>query len=176
MSNYKKVTAANGTTRYFEEDGETTKAIKTSEVPQEVKDALEAAPDNQLVDGDGNTVEPENGNEDSEATAADQERQDAEARRDTRADDGNEPKTDAKADETPARTVDSGLQQDEAGMGFPRVNGSTVDIFDGKTPHTHVRNVGGVMVPLSADNYNKRTDSEITEQINKLRKDGKVTV
>lgn len=58
--------------------------------------------------------------------------------------------------------------QTDPGMGFKRVKGVTVDIFDGKTPHTHVKNVNGRMVPLSRENYETRTDAEIAERLNEL--------
>ncbi len=60
--------------------------------------------------------------------------------------------------------------KDEEGMGFKRVDGKTVDIFDGKTPHTHVRYVSGLMVPLNEGNYNGKSDLEIITQLKKLGK------
>ena len=68
-----------------------------------------------------------------------------------------------------ARMV-AGRDQDEAGMGFPRKKGQTVDIFDGKTPHTHIRLVAGLMVPLTQENFEKRSDSEIHEKLRELGK------
>lgn len=69
-----------------------------------------------------------------------------------------------------ARMV-AGREQDERGMGFPmNKDGKTVDIFDKKTPHTHVRNVAGIMVPLNQENFEKRSDSEIHEVLRKLGK------
>lgn len=56
-------------------------------------------------------------------------------------------------------------------MGFPRVNGKTVDIFDGKTPHTHVKNVGGVVVPLSEDSYKTKSDNQICQRLAELGKE-----
>lgn len=69
------------------------------------------------------------------------------------------------------RRATAGQEIDEAGMGFKRVNGKTVDVFDGKTPHTHVRFVANIMVPLTKENFEKRSDGEI---IDKLRELGKV--
>lgn len=63
----------------------------------------------------------------------------------------------------------AGLENDEAGMGFPRKNGKTVDIFSGE-PHTHVRYVAGVMVPLTKENHDTRSDLEIREKLVKLGK------
>lgn len=60
--------------------------------------------------------------------------------------------------------------QDGEGMGFPRKNGKTVDVFDGKTPHTHVRFVANIMVPVSEENFNNRTDGEIIEKLRELGK------
>lgn len=58
--------------------------------------------------------------------------------------------------------------QTDPGFGFPRKNGKTVDIFDGVTPHTHIKLVGGHTVPLSADSYANKTDYEITERLREL--------
>lgn len=57
----------------------------------------------------------------------------------------------------------------EPGFGFPRKKGKTVDIFDGKTPHTHIRVVAGMPVPLSEENYKTKTDAEIYERLEKLK-------
>jgi hypothetical protein len=159
MPNYQKRTDASGKVRYFDEDG---KGVKGSEVPEDAKATLDASSDGEFVDDEGNTVEVDDGSQEP-VVPADQEP--VPANFNNEGDEG-----------TPDRVVDSGLQQDEAGMGFPRRNGSTVDVFDGKTPHTHVRNVGGLMVPLSEENYNKKTDSEIQKQLDKLRKNGSLKV
>lgn len=76
-----------------------------------------------------------------------------------------------------AKTADED-ENSEEGMGFPRVDGKTVDIFDGKTPHTHIRNVAGFMVPLSAlnqygdpsKNIPAKSDVEIMEKLKELGK------
>lgn len=67
----------------------------------------------------------------------------------------------------------SEVPQSRPGMGFPRVNGYTVDLFDGETPYTHVRYVKGVVVPLSAENYKLRTDAEIEARLAEM---GKATI
>jgi hypothetical protein len=77
---------------------------------------------------------------------------------------------DVEEQDRAARTK-AALEGDEEGMGFPRKNGKTVDIFDGKTPHTHVRYVASIMVPVSEENYRTKSDGEI---IDKLRKLGKI--
>lgn len=145
--------------------------VKAAEVPQEVKDALTGAPEGTVVDGDGNISEADDGVENAPAST------NPPAETGDEDDSADEPApaepTPAPADAEQQNPVDSGLQQDEAGMGFPRKNGYTVDIFDLKTPHTEVRNVGGVMVPLSGENYRTKTDAEIRARLDELRKDKK---
>lgn len=55
--------------------------------------------------------------------------------------------------------------QSHPGMGFPRVLGKTVDIFDGETPHTHTKLVGGYAVPLSTVSFNEKSDKEIEDRL-----------
>lgn len=70
-----------------------------------------------------------------------------------------------------AERLRAGLEADEEGMGFKtNKDGKTVDIFDGKTPHTHIRYVSGVVVPLSEKNFNEKTDGEIQTKLKKLGK------
>lgn len=169
------------------------KVIKPTEMPEEVKAALSASKPGTQVDMDGNTVEQGDGSEndkgktsesasDSESTppvdpqeevgkaeeakaakAAEKSSDEGDVDKSTSEDEGNNP-------------VDSGLQQDEAGMGFPRRKGYTVDIFDLKTPHTHVRNIQGIMVPLSEENFKTKSEAAIMARVNELRKEGKVIV
>lgn len=79
---------------------------------------------------------------------------------------------DDEEEEIPAEPTQTGSTQrkSEEGMGFPRKNGKTVDIFDGKTPHETVKNVAGVMVPLTNENYNTKTDAEIIAKLKDLGK------
>lgn len=63
-----------------------------------------------------------------------------------------------------ARTVEA----TEDGFGFPRKGGKTVDIFDGVTPHTHIRAIEGKCVPLSKENYETKTDAEIFDRLVEL--------
>ena len=60
------------------------------------------------------------------------------------------------------------VPQSTPGMGFPRKNGKTVDIFDLKTPHTHVRLVGNVTVPLSAASYQTKGEIDIVNRLHEL--------
>lgn len=76
-----------------------------------------------------------------------------------------------KATRTSRPEVDkfkSKVPQSVPGMGFPRKNGKTVDIFDGVTPHTHVKLVGGHHVPLSAANFNSKTENQILKRLSEL--------
>ena len=58
--------------------------------------------------------------------------------------------------------------QSHPGMGFPRVNGKTVDIFDGVTPHTKLKLVGGHTVPLSEESFKTRSEAEIERKLKEL--------
>ncbi len=68
----------------------------------------------------------------------------------------------------PVETFRSKVPQSQQGMGFPRKNGKTVDIFDLKTPHTHVKLVAGVTVPLSAESFKTKGDLAITKRLAEL--------
>ena len=93
-------------------------------------------------------------------------------------DKGPEPTTSEPEKKTPARRKRTApapqprfrslVPQSSQGMGFPRKNGKTVDIFDLVTPHTHVRLVGNVTVPLSTESYQTRTELEITNRLQEL--------
>jgi Ni,Fe-hydrogenase I large subunit len=83
-------------------------------------------------------------------------------------------KAEEKAPEKPARAAEpvdpfrSRVPQSKPGMGFPRANGKTVDIFDGQTPHTHLKLVGGVTVPLSAESFRSKSDNQIMQRLSEL--------
>lgn len=62
----------------------------------------------------------------------------------------------------------SKVPQTHIGMGFPRRNGKTVDIFDGVTPHTQLKLVGGHMVPLSQESFDSRSEKEIEDKLVEL--------
>lgn len=61
------------------------------------------------------------------------------------------------------------VAQSEKGFGFPRKNGKTGDIFDVNVPHTQVRSVAGLLVPLSDENYKTKSDAEIYERLDELK-------
>lgn len=111
---------------------------------------------------DQSGVEPAPGTDDPSAAEEDEDEDD-------QADQPEEP--------APSRSRRSKADADiEEGMGYPRdKQGKTLSIFSNK-PHETVRNVGGVMVPLTFDEaignprteVAPKTDSEIQEKLRKL--------
>lgn len=77
----------------------------------------------------------------------------------------------SRATSEPVAPFRSTVPQTKPGMGFPRVNGKTVDIFDGKTPHTHLKLVGGITVPLSAESFRSKGDNQIMARLKELGMD-----
>ena len=78
------------------------------------------------------------------------------------------PATRATAAKEPVEKFRSKVPQSTPGMGFPRKNGKTVDIFDLETPHTHVKLVGGLAVPLSAKSFNEKGEVAIQNRLREL--------
>lgn len=81
-----------------------------------------------------------------------------------------EPRRTRRTNQTAVNTprFKSKVPQSSPGMGFPRKNGRTVDIFDLVTPHTHTKFVGGHAVPLSQDSFRSRSEGEIIRRLQKL--------
>jgi len=141
MSIYKQQTSDKGVIRY-KKDGKFTKG---AEVPAEVKNVLLAADDGFEVDETGTPV----GIDDPGSSQYD-------------VNIGE----DSGIDET---VVVKAPANSEEGMGFPRIDGKTVDIFNSK-PHEVVKYIGGLMVPLTEENYKTKTDAEIIEKLKALGK------
>ena len=155
MATYSKVTDANGTTRY--KDG--AKFVKADDVPENVKTALGEQPDGTQLDELGDPIDPSTESDESED-------EDAPTTNDTPADD------DTTADETspaPAPEAVETVPQTDEGMGFKRSKGKTLSVFSNK-PHETVKNVAGVMVPMTVEEYNTKTDAEIVEKLKSLGK------
>lgn len=144
------------------EGGDTSEETSDTETPAAEQNSSDATPD-----------EPDHTEEDSELS--DDEEDEDEGDEDD--DEDSEPeapapkpaprrKKAAPAVKTPP--FKSKVPQTKLGMGFPRKNGKTVDIFDGETPHTHVKLVGGHMVPLSTENFNARSEKEIENRLVEL--------
>lgn len=74
----------------------------------------------------------------------------------------------APQQEEPVERFRSKVPQSAPGMGFPRKNGKTVDIFDLTTPHTHTKLVGGLAVPLSAESFKTKGEIAITNRLAEL--------
>lgn len=199
MSLYKRVVKhPEGTNLYFDlSDEKNVVAVDEKDLPQAVKEELDLGDEGVVFDsdtitqgdGDGvaNTAASDADKKEStdpdeltpaEKKKAEENKKKAEKRAaDKKKAENNEtPDTDeelaAKAQRAPrTATFKSKTPQTEEGFGFPRKGGKTVDIFDGKTPHTHVRVVEGfhVPVPLSAQNYNEKTDQEILDRLEELK-------
>lgn len=56
----------------------------------------------------------------------------------------------------------------EKGFGFPRRNGKTGDIFDFDTPHTQVKFVDGLIVPLSDKTLAEKSEFDIHNRLVEL--------
>lgn len=62
----------------------------------------------------------------------------------------------------------SKVAQSDPGMGFPRHNGKTGDIFDVTVPHTKIKPVAGYAVPLSEKSFQSKTDAQIEARLREL--------
>src|SRR5690606_32801376 len=72
------------------------------------------------------------------------------------------------APQQPVEVFRSKVPQSSPGMGFPRKNGKTVDIFDLKTPHTHVKLIVTLAVQLSAESFRTKTEGQIQARLQEL--------
>lgn len=148
MATYTKVTDEKGTVRY--KDGN--KFVAADSVSDQAKSSLDENPEGTPVDELGDVINPSTEEDDSEDEEAPT----------------NNTEDEAEAqDETPAET--SATPQDDAGFGFKRSGGKTLSIFSNK-PHETVKYVNGVLVPLTHEEYNTKTDAEIIEKLKKLKK------
>jgi len=186
MAQYTKATGDNGSVRY--KDGG--KFVKADDVPANVKEALDANPEGTLIDELGDVVDPTTetdegtGDDDSVPTAPpveDDSTTDDSADEDGAGDDGEDDSEEDDSEEettpAPAPAKRSAKKQEVGNMGFPAKNGKTLSIFSDK-PHETVKNVGGILVPLTLEELNgdvakgvePKTDTEIIEKLKKLGK------
>ena len=135
---YTKKTDAKGVTRYKLDN----KFVKAADVPEDVKGALDI-----LEDGIG--FDPTNIPE-STAPIAIVDEDDID----------DESGIDEEVVIAPAPSSDEG-------MGFPLIDGKTVDIFTNE-PHETVRFVAGKTVPLTIKNYEAKTDTEISNKLKEM--------
>lgn len=156
----------NGETRRYRDGG---KLVAADKVPEQAKAALEDASPGTIVDDLGYPVDPTTESDESENETLptkqpeDDEADDQESRTQEQA------RKDGAQREIATRSFESAVPQDDEGMGFKRVDGKTVSIFSNK-PHETVRAVSGVMVPLTLEEYENKTDAEIIEKLKQLKK------
>ena len=160
MAEYTRKTDANGVVRY--RNVTENKQVSAEELEKNfpaLKEELDLADEGTRVESEGMTGDV------SGKTDPDGERNDENAET-TGNQESDQDNKDPEETNPYRRSVPSG----EPGMGdFKRVKGKTVDIFDQKTPHTDVRYVGGLMVPLSRENYESKSDAEIYERLQELK-------
>lgn len=200
MTEFKKVNLANGQVRYRNVDEN--KFVGVGKLPKGVEKALEnsesitVGDDGKIVDApvasaQADDTAPDNSPEGSDndtppAPTASEEPANEDPDEDDGLEDEPAPTKEEDADdeeddeaEDPAKPSLAELSKPEGksreGFGYPVVKGKTVDIFDLKTPHEVVKYVGGLTVPLTKKNYDEKSDAEIYERVQKLRKQGKVT-
>jgi hypothetical protein len=132
--------------------------IKAGDLPKGVKEALKDAPAGTQVDELGEVVDPTTDIDESEDESAP-------TKEETQSED--ESTADEEEVVTPPSVNDT--PQSSPGMGFKRVDGKTVSIFS-NVPHTAVKNISGIMVPLTDEEYKTKSDGEIIAKLKKLGK------
>ena len=160
MAEYTKKTDAKGVVRY--RNVTENKLVSAEDLETKfpaLKEELDLADEGTRVESEGMTGDT------SSTTDTDGNRNDTNAK-----ETGNQESDQDNKDPEETNPYRRSVPASEPGMGegFKRVKGKTVDLFDGKTPHTHVRYVGGLMVPLSRENYESKSDAEIYEKLQEL--------
>lgn len=160
MAEYTKKTDAKGVVRY--RNVTENKLVSAEELEKNfpaLKEELDLADEGTKVESEGLTDDT------SSTTDSDGNRNDTNAK-----ETGNQESDQDQKEQAETNPYRKAVPQSDAGMGeFKRVGGKTVDIFDQKTPHTDVRYVGGLMVPLSKENYESKSDAEIYERLEELK-------
>ena len=175
MAQYTKATDSNGTVRY--KDG--TKFVKGADVPGPVKEALAGVVDGTVIDELGEVVDPstetDEGTEDevlpTKAPVEDTTVVDEDADEDEDAEDSDAAEETEEADEpAPIKAqATKNVKYQIGGMGFPALNGKTVSIFS-DVPHETVKNISGILVPVTLEEYNTKSDAEIMVRLKELGK------
>lgn len=173
MAQYTKATDSNGTVRY--KDG--TKFVKGADVPGPVKESLAGVVEGTIVDELGDVVDPstetDEGTEDEvlptkqapveDATVVDEDADEDEVAEDAEiAEEADEPAT---VKVQAAKKVKYQIGD----MGFPALNGKTVSIFS-DVPHETVKNINGILVPVTMEEYKTKSDTEIMVRLKELGK------
>lgn len=160
MAEFTRKTDANGVVRY--RNVTENKQVSAEELEKNfpaLKEELDIAEEGTKVESEGLTEDT------SSTTDSDGNRNDTNAE-----ETGNQESDQDQKDPEETNPYRRSVPASEPGMGdFKRVKGKTVDIFDQKTPHTDVRYVGGLMVPLSKENYESKSDVEIYERLEELK-------
>lgn len=167
MAQYTKATDDNGTVRY--KDG--TKFVKGADVSDAVKEALAAAPEGTIIDELGEVVDPstesDEGTEDEVLPVIQPAVEDTTSVEPETSEDEPEEEPEAPA---PAPAPATRKKKYEiGGMGFPALKGKTLSILS-DVPHETVKNVGGILVPLTLEEYQTKGDAEIIERLKELGK------
>jgi len=193
MAQYTKATDGNGTVRY--KDG--SKFVGQADVPDNIKEALANAPEGTIIDELGDVVDPttesDEGSEDEDLAPADpaksddttedtttvEDQGDSEPASDPTPEPAQEPTPEPEQPEPEAPSEPSEPEEGDApepkadtvigGMGFPARDGKTLSIFS-DAPHETVKNVGGIMVPLTQKEFATKGDAEIIAKLKELGK------
>lgn len=165
MAEFTKKTTSNGVVQYRNRTENKVVSVADMEAKYgAVKEELDLADEGTVIDSDTVTQGDTDGVVDADGNPIKGDRN-AENAEQT----GNEESDQDNKDPVETNPYRRAVPSSEEGMGFPRKNGKTVDVFDGVTPHTHVRTVEGFMVPLSEESYNTKTDAEIYEKLVDLK-------
>ena len=187
MAQFTKV--VNGDSVRYKDGG---RFVKAEDVPENVRKSLDEQPQGTILDELGDVVDPttdsDEGSEDEQLNpqtppaAEDDSTVDDEGA----GDDGEEDEADDE-EETPEETPEAPAKKTAArrsraktevgGMGFPAKDGKTLSIFS-DVPHETVKNVGGIMVPLTNEELvgdaskgiAPKNDAEIIERLKELGK------
>lgn len=169
MAEYVRIITSAGATQYRNKtENKIVGAAQLEESLPALKEELDIAEPGTVIDSDTITQGSGDGVVDDDA---DTKEDDTPAPEDEKTDtDSDEDKADEAQDrrDRSRNPFNTKVPQTEDGFGFPRKNGVTVDIFDGETPHTHVRLVAGMAVPVSEASYRSKTDSEIWDKLDEL--------
>lgn len=156
--------------------------VPTNKVPTNVVNALEGADDSTKVDELGDLIDPstqtDDSSDDDDPNATEDDTTPAPktpSKSQTRRRAASRRKAAADPEDNVEYEDDEDGNPQEVGMGWPRKNGKTVDIFTGE-PHETVRNVQGVLVPLTHANatgdekrdIEAKTDAEIIDKLKEL--------
>lgn len=184
MAQYTKATDANGTVRY--KDG--TQFVGKANLPQNILTALDENPEGTVIDELGEVVDPttetDEGSEDEnlptkpaetesetsvEDDATEEETEEETQEEETEEESETEEEAPAPAPAPAPAAPSSRAKKEVGGMGFPAAKGKTLSIFS-DVPHETVKNIGGVLAPLTHEEYATKTDAEIIIRLKELGK------